>query len=114
MLHNLRENTDYNRQNQLDDLDFTNDPVLLLHTHEKMQMKTTSVATVSASVGLNIHKGKTMVLKYSTENSNSITLDEETMDVVESFTYLGSIIDEQEGSDVDVKARIGRARIAFL
>ncbi|VDO86879.1 unnamed protein product [Schistosoma margrebowiei] len=36
------------------------------------------------------------------------------MEDVESFTYLGSIIDEQGGSDADVKARIGKARTAFL
>ncbi|VDP85351.1 unnamed protein product [Schistosoma mattheei] len=28
--------------------------------------------------------------------------------------HLGSIIDEQGGSDADVKARIGKARVAFL
>ncbi|VDO80135.1 unnamed protein product [Schistosoma margrebowiei] len=36
------------------------------------------------------------------------------MENVESFTYLGSIVDEQGGSDADVKARIGKARTAFL
>ncbi|VDO86247.1 unnamed protein product [Schistosoma mattheei] len=33
---------------------------------------------------------------------------------VESFTYLGSIIDEQGGSDANVKSRIGKARVAFI
>ncbi|VDO97128.1 unnamed protein product [Schistosoma margrebowiei] len=94
-------------QNQLDDLDFADDLALLSHTHEQMQMKTASVAAVSASVGLNIHKGKTKVLKYNKENSYPITLDGETLEDVESFTYLGSIIDEQGGSDADVKMRIG-------
>ncbi|VDP41317.1 unnamed protein product [Schistosoma margrebowiei] len=79
-------------------------------------IKTTSVAAVSASVGLNIHKGKTKVLKYNTENTNPITLDGETPEDVESFTYLGSIIDEQGGpcSDADVKVKIGKATAAFL
>ncbi|VDP66213.1 unnamed protein product [Schistosoma mattheei] len=36
------------------------------------------------------------------------------MEDVESFTYLDNIIDEQGGSDADVSARIGKARIAFL
>ncbi|VDO65185.1 unnamed protein product [Schistosoma margrebowiei] len=36
------------------------------------------------------------------------------MEDVESFTYLGSIIDEQEGSDINVKATIGKARTASL
>ncbi|VDO94485.1 unnamed protein product [Schistosoma margrebowiei] len=101
-------------QNQLDDLDFADDLAFLSHANEQMQIKTASVATVSASVGLNIHKGKIKVLKYNTENSNSITLDGETMEDVESFTYLESIIDEQGGSDADVKARIVKARTAFL
>ncbi|VDP26045.1 unnamed protein product [Schistosoma curassoni] len=101
-------------RNQLDDLDFADDLALLSHTHEQMQIKTASVAAVSASVGLSIHKAKTKVLKYNTENSNPITLDGETLEDVDSFTYLGNIIDVQGGSDADVKARIGKARTAFL
>ncbi|VDO57782.1 unnamed protein product [Schistosoma margrebowiei] len=101
-------------QNQLDDLDFADDLALLSHTNEQMQIKTASVAAVSASVGLSIHKGKTKVLKFKAENSNRTTLDGESLEDVESFTYLGSIIDEQGGSDADVKARIGKARVAFL
>ncbi|VDO62373.1 unnamed protein product [Schistosoma margrebowiei] len=100
-------------QNQLDDLDFADDLALLSHEHEQMQIKTASVTAVSVSVGLNIHKGKTKFLKYNTENSNPITLDGETLEDVESFPYLGSIIDEQGGSDADVKAGIGKARVAF-
>ncbi|VDO62321.1 unnamed protein product [Schistosoma margrebowiei] len=101
-------------QNQLDDLDFADDLAFLSHTHEQIQVKTASVAAVSVAVDLNIHKGKTKVLKFKTKNSNSITLDGETLEDVESFTYLGSIIDEQGGSDADVKARIGKARAASL
>ncbi|VDO84891.1 unnamed protein product [Schistosoma margrebowiei] len=89
-------------QNQLDDLEFSGDLALLFNTYEQMQIKTTSVAAVSASVGLSIHKGKTKVLKFKTENSNPITLGGETLEDLESFTYLGSIIDEQGGSDADL------------
>ncbi|VDO69443.1 unnamed protein product [Schistosoma curassoni] len=79
-----------------------------------MQIKTASVAAVSASVGLSIHKEKIKVLKYDWENINPITLSGETLEDVESFTYLGSIIDEQGGSDADVKARAGKGMTAFL
>ncbi|VDO98487.1 unnamed protein product [Schistosoma margrebowiei] len=75
-------------QNQLDDLDVADDLALLSHTHERMQTKTASIAVVSASVGFNIHKGKTKVLKYNTGNSNLITLDGETLEDVESFTWM--------------------------
>ncbi len=33
--------------------------------------------------------------------------------ISDNFTYLGSIIDKQGGTDVDVKVRIGKARAAF-
>ncbi|VDP36095.1 unnamed protein product [Schistosoma margrebowiei] len=79
-----------------------------------MQIKTASVVSVSASLGLSIHKKKTKVLKFKAENSNPITLDSETLEDVGFFTYLGSIIDEQGGSDADVKERIDKARAASL
>ncbi|VDP37309.1 unnamed protein product [Schistosoma curassoni] len=101
-------------QNQLYDLNCADDLAHLSHTHEQMQIKTASVAAVSASVGLNIHKGKIKVLKYNTENSNPITLDGETLEDVESFTYLRSIIDEQGGSDADVRANAGERLMLLL
>ncbi|VDO61676.1 unnamed protein product [Schistosoma curassoni] len=79
-----------------------------------MQIKTASIAAVSASLGLNIHKEKTKILKVKAGNSNPITLDGKTLEDVESFTYMGSIIDEKGGSDADAKARIGKARTGFL
>ncbi|VDP41847.1 unnamed protein product [Schistosoma margrebowiei] len=80
-----------------------------------MQMKTASVvAAISAPEGLVIHKGGSKILKYNTENINPITFDGEYVEEMETFTYLGSIIDEKGGSDADVKARIGKAKRAFL
>ncbi|VDP52436.1 unnamed protein product [Schistosoma mattheei] len=45
---------------------------------------------------------------------NSIIFNGETLEDVKSFTYLGSIIDEQEGLDEDVKARVDEERTEFL
>ncbi|VDP46317.1 unnamed protein product [Schistosoma margrebowiei] len=87
---------------------------LLSQTQKQMQEKTTSVAAASAAVGLNIHKGKSEILRYNTTCNNPITLDGGDSEDVKTFTYLGSIIDEQGGSDADVKARIGKARAAYL
>ncbi|VDP44613.1 unnamed protein product [Schistosoma mattheei] len=57
---------------QLDDLDFADDLALLSQTQQQMQEKTTSVA----AVGLNIHKGKSRILRYNTECTNPIQLTE--------------------------------------
>ncbi|VDO86083.1 unnamed protein product [Schistosoma margrebowiei] len=99
---------------QLDDMDFADDLALLSQTQQQMQEKTNSVSAASAAVGLNIHKGKSKVLRYNTVCTDQITNDREDLEDVKTFTYLGSIIDEQGGSDADVKARIGKTRSAYL
>ncbi|VDP30435.1 unnamed protein product [Schistosoma margrebowiei] len=78
---------------QLDDLDFADDLALLSQTQQQMQEKTNSVVPASVAVGLKGNKD---------------------LEDVKTFTYLGSIIDEHGGSDADVKARIGKARAAYL
>ena len=62
---------------------------------------------------MNIHRGKSKVLKVNTASTIPITLEGTILEEVESFTYLGSIIDIQGGTDADIKARIGKARVAF-
>ncbi|VDP39645.1 unnamed protein product [Schistosoma margrebowiei] len=105
---------------QLDDLDFADDLALLSQTQQQMQQNTISVAAASAAIVLNIHKGKNAgedeqcSSSLSSTCTNSTTIDGEDLEDVKTFTYLGSIIDEQGGSDVDVKARMGKARTAYL
>jgi len=43
-----------------------------------------------------------------------VKLEGNEIDEVETFTCLGSIIDKHGGTDADVKARIGKARGAFI
>ncbi|CAH8605695.1 unnamed protein product [Schistosoma haematobium] len=99
---------------QLDDLDFSDDLALLSKTQQQMQEKTNSVAAASAAVGLNIRKGKSKILRYNTTCTNPVTIDGEDLEDVKTFTYLGSIVDEQGGSDADVKAWISKVRAAYL
>jgi hypothetical protein len=48
------------------------------------------------------------------ENSHPIKLEEQVLEEVEAFTYLGSVVDKQGGTDADVRARIGKARAVCL
>merc|ERR1711874_651791 len=72
-----------------------------------------SLERISQSTGLKVHPGKTKVLKMNTSVKGDIKINEVPIEEVTSFTYLGSIIDGSGGTISDVKARIGKARIAF-
>ena len=99
---------------QLNDLDFADDIALLSHNQQQMQEKTKDVATFSAQLGLNINKSKTKIMKINPSNHEHVHLAGKALEEVESFTYLGSTIDINGGSDADVRARIGKARSAFV
>ncbi|VDP41438.1 unnamed protein product [Schistosoma margrebowiei] len=101
-------------QNQLDDLDFTDHLTILANTHQQMLMETTSVAAASASVDLNIHKGNSKILKYNTQNTNTVTLDGEPLNEMETYTYMDSIVDQCGGCDADVNVKVDKARTTFL
>ena len=79
-----------------------------------MQEKTSDVAENSAKLGLNIHRGKSKVLKVNAGSTTPIMLEGRALDEIETFTYLGSIVDKLGGTDADVKIRISKARIAFM
>ena len=65
-------------------------------------------------IGLNINKDKSKILKINSSSMNVVTLNGSQLEEVQSFTYLGSIVDQQGGTDADVKARVGKARVAFI
>ncbi|VDP44308.1 unnamed protein product [Schistosoma margrebowiei] len=69
---------------QLDDLDFADDLPLPSQSQQQMKEKTTSVAAASAAIGLNIHKGKSKILRYNTACTNPVTIDGEDLEDVKS------------------------------
>nr|KAG5703936.1 hypothetical protein BaRGS_020533 [Batillaria attramentaria] len=99
---------------QLDDLDFADDLALLSHSHSQMQDKTTCLEATSAGTGLKINRRKTELMKINTTANTPVTVGGEPIREVESFVYLGSVVDGQGGTDRDVTARIGKARAAMV
>ena len=82
---------------QLDGLDFEDDLALLSDTHRQLQEKTNSVKESSAQIGLHINRGKTKVLKINTMITEPVRPDDDLLEVVNFFTYLGSVTDIQGG-----------------
>ena len=72
--------------------------------------------TIAEMAGLNIKKSKTKTktMRINSTNQAPIKLDNDDIENVASFTYLGSVIAVDGGSERDVLVRIGKARTAFL
>ncbi|CAG5118764.1 unnamed protein product, partial [Candidula unifasciata] len=68
----------------------------------------------SHQLGLKIHKGKTKIMRINQANSNVVSLKGTPLQDVESYTYLGSNVDKDRGTDGDIKIRIQKARGAFI
>ena len=93
---------------ELEDLDFADDLALLAHTHQQMQEKSHKLEITTASLRL-----KTKVMRINNKNNTPISMDQNQLEDVTSFTYLGSVINIEGGSEEDAKARIGKARTTF-
>ena len=91
-------------QTQLDDLDFADDLALLSHTSDLMQAKTTALNRMSESVGLRIHPANSKVLTIVALPSKQVRVEDQALEDVESFCYLGSIIHKKGGTEAEVKA----------
>ena len=99
---------------QLDDLDFADDLALLSHNHSQMQDKTTLLEITPAGTGLKINRKKTELMKMNITANAQVTVGGKPIREVESFVYLGSVVDQQGGKDRDVTVGIGKARAAFV
>ncbi|XP_058811188.1 uncharacterized protein LOC131676078 [Topomyia yanbarensis] len=63
--------------------------------------------------GLKINVNKTKSLDINTVNPSSFTVAGQAVENVESFQYLGSQMASNEGTKIDIGARIKKARAAF-
>lgn len=98
---------------RLTDLDFADDIVLLAENAKSLQEMTTSLEVEAAKVGLRISTEKTKTLAVNRKTLVRVSVGGETIGQVEQFTYLGSTIDKEGGTDADVKCRIGKAAAVF-
>ena len=60
------------------------------------------------------NRKKTELMKMNPTANAPVTVGGEPIREVESFVYLGSVVDQQGGTDRDVTARIVKARAAFV
>ena len=100
---------------QLEDLDFADDLALLSHSHQQMQGKNRAAkhSVNTARTQLQQKQDNNYEIQ-NTKNNIPITLKREPLAETSSFTYLGSTINKNGGTEGDVKAIIQKARVAFI
>lgn len=97
----------------LEDIDFADDLCLISTTREDLQSKADDLSREAAKEGLRVNCSKTKEMRLNNTDAASIKVNGETVERVEQFTYLGSVMSPQGGTESDVEARINKARAAF-
>lgn len=78
-----------------------------------MQEKMNTVKETSAHIGLNINIANSKFLRAITTNA-MLNIERREIEEVESFIYLGSIVDQQRITETEKKTYNRKAKIAFL
>jgi len=92
----------------LEDLDFAE--ISGNNTH--LQEKTDRPNKYARKTGLNINTKKTKIMTINA-TPEPITINNDPLEEVEDFTYLGSVLSKDNGAGKDIKARLSKARAAF-
>ena len=94
----------------MEDLDFADDLALLSTSRRNLQQKTHQLEVHAKRTGLHTNTAKTKVMKIKTGDNQPIVIG---IGDVDSFTYLGSVMDADKGSTADISARLKKARAAY-
>ena len=98
---------------RLRDLAYADDICLLADDLEDMRRMTEAVVCEAAKVGLRVNTRKTELMKVRTEDTNHVVIEDETIQNVEKFVYLGCQVRRDGDIRNEVGIRIGKAGAAF-
>ena len=99
---------------KLEDLDFADDVALISSTQRHVQLKTNRVVENAERTGLRVNVGKCKVMRENARKNEALTVNGLALEDIEKFTYLGATVSKQGGGEEDIKARLGKARGAFV
>ena len=100
----------------INNLRYADDTALIATDHNDLQEIVTKVKEESSKAGLdmNVKKTKTMVISRKPEDRNlEIKVDNEVLEQVETFKYLGTQIKADGRTDTEIKNRISIAKSKF-
>ena len=97
----------------LEDLDFADDIALLSQKQQDIQNKTTRFSNTAAKIGLKASTKKTKHMRMNSRIDTPVRMQEEDIEEVTEFTYLGSKMSADGDTEVEIRTRITKASQAF-
>lgn len=94
-------------------LDYADDVCLLSHRIMDLAQLAHSLELKAGEAGLKINGPKTKIISLSNNTRAPINIAGHAINTVESFTYLGSIVTADGGTEADITSRINKAKGAF-
>ncbi|GFR90329.1 endonuclease-reverse transcriptase, partial [Elysia marginata] len=95
-------------------LRFADDIDLIAGSQAELQLLTDRLVASSKAFGMEVSSEKSKVMVSSERiNDASITMDDEPLELVHKFKYLGATLHEDGSSTVEVRTRIALATAAF-
>lgn len=94
------------------DLDFADDAVILAETLEVLEIALEALHEEAKPLGLSVNWTKTKVQEFGNlldVDVQSVHVCGENIEILDSFTYLGSVVQSDGGSDREVTRRLGLA-----
>ena len=110
---NCRTGIQWTLTTVLEDLDYADDIDLLSSRHKDIQDKTHKMVDLGGSIGLAVNVTKTKMMRNNNANQHPIYINNEPVEEVKSFVYLGSCITPEGDSEKDAEARIIKANQVF-
>ena len=91
------------------DADYADDIAILANTHNQAEKLLHSLERAAAGIGLHVNAHKTEYMCYN-QTGDISTLDENSLKLVDKFTYLGSSV---SSTGKDINTRLTKAWIAI-
>ncbi|XP_045511110.1 uncharacterized protein LOC123706025 [Colias croceus] len=107
---NNRRVIEWGLTDTLEDLDYADDLCLFSHTREDMQAKLNDLQREATKRGLKVNTRKTQEMRCGETSSQPLRIDSECVERVNQFTYLGSVVTENGGTEEDIVSSIAKAR----
>ena len=94
-------------------MDFADAIVLIGKTFRELEDLTYGLYDEGSKVGLKVSDEKTKSRQIMETSNNRLSIQNKQIEDVDAFAYLGSVVSTEEGTEEDIKRRLGKAMEVF-